>query len=258
MPGARMAAPMGGRRTPAPDGTSFATATPIQLTTGQAAATGALSPATTASAYFKLSGTKGARLRITAQATPDHVPFTAGYIDTVVTVFDSQQNLVAENNDPVDNSSTDALLLTVLAADGDYFVRVVDCNAWERKTTCAPGPITHDTFALYADTVENALPGLTNEHAEPDDTLAAAAPLTYTPPALAIGAGQFRQPNDTDWFLANYPSQNISAGRRSMAFFLPMPSGTTASGSTSVGRDRDSREFRRRQRARAVCPSVAA
>ena len=215
-------------------GGSFETAMPLQPTKGQAAATGTLSPPESASVYFKWTGKKGDRLRIQAPATPDHTPFTPGYVDTVLSIYDSQRKLVAENNDPVDLSSTDALLLTVLPADGVYYLRVLGCDAWERKTTCAPGPLTYTAFAVYLDTIENAIASLTDEHAEPNDTPANAATLTYTASAPAVAAGAFQQASDVDSFKASFPTQTVPNNRRAIGYFLAMPAGTTGNGSTAA------------------------
>ena len=216
-------------------GSGFSTAIPIHPTTGEAVGVGTFTPSSSAAVYFKLSGSAGDRLRILAMSTPDHTPFTSGYADTVLTVYDAQEKVIAENNDPVDGSSTDALLLTVLAATGDYYIRVVNCDGWERKTHCAlPVPVVHPGFALYVDTVLNAFPSFTPESAEPNDASAAGAALVDASPALSVGAGTFQTASDVDSFGVDYASRTIAPDRRAMAYFIPVPAGATGSGSTAA------------------------
>jgi len=213
-------------------GSSFATAIAVDVTSGQAVASGTLEPPDTSAMYYSFGGILGQSLSITATATPVPKPFTPGYLDTVVSLYDSQQNLIAENDDPADRSSWDALLYTVLPATGTYFIRVVDCSGWERKVACPPGPITHDGFALYLDTVADAVPALTLETAEPNDTSATAPTLATSATGSALAQGAFTGTSDVNGFVASYQA-NAPAGRQSMVYFLAVPAGPTGSGSTA-------------------------
>ena len=78
--------------------------------------------------YYRFQGTKGQVLwiDINAQDT-DQVSFDPDYIDTTVTLFDANETKVAQNDNPIEFSSTDSRLYTIIPADGDYCVRVADC-----------------------------------------------------------------------------------------------------------------------------------
>jgi hypothetical protein len=68
----------GGSTTGGVPGSSFDDAIPIEVTPGQAVATGTLAPPDASAVYYTFSGTQGESLWINARATPTAVPFTPG------------------------------------------------------------------------------------------------------------------------------------------------------------------------------------
>jgi hypothetical protein len=78
--------------------------------------------------YYRISGQKGWAIQLDIDAQylgmADYDPT---YIDSVITVFDEKGVQVAQNNDPIEYTTNDSRLYTILPADGDYCVRVAEC-----------------------------------------------------------------------------------------------------------------------------------
>ncbi|WP_437573016.1 hypothetical protein [Sorangium sp. So ce887] len=90
---------------------------------------GTLEPLEEDADYYRFTGTKGLPVYLISDAKPDDAERDPTFPDTVITLLDADGNQIAQNDDPVDGLTNDSELLTVLPADGEYFVAVQDCNA---------------------------------------------------------------------------------------------------------------------------------
>ncbi len=84
--------------------------------------------------FYRFIGKKGqvVLLDVDAQVVGDH-QFDPEYIDPVVTLYAAGAQ-IAQNDDPIEFSTGDSRLYTILPADGEYCVRVAEC--W----TAIPNP----------------------------------------------------------------------------------------------------------------------
>jgi hypothetical protein len=78
--------------------------------------------------YYKFTGAAGQRIVIQANSKPDNNPADPTYPDMVVTLYDAERNQIAENDDIVLGDIQDSQFFIVLPADGEYYVRVSECN----------------------------------------------------------------------------------------------------------------------------------
>lgn len=57
--------------------------------------------------------------------------------------YDENGNQIAENDDPIPRNSNDSEIVTVIPANGKYYLRAEECNAWAKRNnfpagSCAP------------------------------------------------------------------------------------------------------------------------
>lgn len=90
---------------------------------------GTLEPLEEDADYYSFTGAKGQPVYILSDAKPSDDERDPTYPDTVITLLDAEGNQLAQNDDPALGFTNDSELLTVLPADGDYFIVVQDCNA---------------------------------------------------------------------------------------------------------------------------------
>ncbi|XXX71873.1 pre-peptidase C-terminal domain-containing protein [Sorangium sp. So ce134] len=90
---------------------------------------GTLEPLEEDADYYSFTGTKGQPVYLISDAKPEDGERDPTYPDTVITLLDADGNQIAQNDDPEDGFTNDSELLTVLPADGEYFIVVQDCNA---------------------------------------------------------------------------------------------------------------------------------
>jgi hypothetical protein len=85
--------------------------------------------------FYRFIGKKSQviEIDIDAQVVGDH-QYDPDYIDAVVTLYDADGNQIARNDNPIEFSTGDSRLYTMLPADGEYCVRVAEC--W----TAMPNP----------------------------------------------------------------------------------------------------------------------
>jgi hypothetical protein len=96
--------------------------------------------------YYKFTGAKGDHMVFYGTAwglTGSTGENDGTAVDVVVSIYDANKKLIASDDDAWPRDSTDAVLYTELPADGDYYVKIQDCNAYagENPTSgigCAP------------------------------------------------------------------------------------------------------------------------
>ncbi len=160
--------------------------------------------------YFTFEGTEGDWIVIDTTANPDSMD---GLADTVVTLFDSGMNRIAENDDGQPRTSPDSELITRLPATGTYYVLVQEFSSWERQPN-PPSPLMpegglaflYDLNVSILDPELNAV----NVDAEPNDDAASAQNLTRAG-TFGVMAGSFTGA-DTDVYrfvMAANPNPNF-------------------------------------------------
>ncbi|WP_437805415.1 hypothetical protein [Sorangium sp. So ce1078] len=100
-----------------------------ELPAGNNGLEGTLEPLEEDADYYSFTGTKGLPVYLITDAKPEDDERDPTYPDTVITLLDADGNQIAQNDDPADGFTNDSELLTVLPADGAYFVVIQDCNA---------------------------------------------------------------------------------------------------------------------------------
>ncbi|APR77429.1 Rhs family protein [Minicystis rosea] len=219
---------------------SFETALPLDIDTSFDSD---LFPAGTVD-YYSFEGKAGQAVDIfvQAQAIVSGAEFDPTYIDTIVTLFDASKNQIAENNDGVPRNSNDSELVTVLPADGTYYVRVQECWSWAKtpKSTCQ-GTADKDSTSYTVGVV--AIDPTTDgniENAETGNDPASATPMTYAKANsgsyyLSLAYGTFKDATDVDVFSISVPPDavQLAADERGLVSFWLLPAGTSADGSTT-------------------------
>ncbi|MGK4004130.1 PPC domain-containing protein [Sorangium sp. So ce1036] len=109
---------------------------------------GTLEPIDADADYYSFTGTKGQPISIVTDAKPSEDELDPTYPDVVVTLLDADGNQLAQNDDPAGGNTNDSNLLTVLPADGEYFVVVQDCNAVFSGGCADPAEILSFDYAL--------------------------------------------------------------------------------------------------------------
>lgn len=219
-------------------GHSFATAAPIDF---GAAASGDLSP-TGAVDYYSFTGTAGQAVGIFIQAQGSAHAFSSTWIDTVITLYDSNQHQIAENNDALPRRSGDSELFTILPADGAYYVRVEECWTWASNPSgSCLGKADKDstTYSLSIAKVDPTKNGNIKDK-EPGNDPTKATPLTYAKSStgsyyLSVVYGSFTAASDIDVFSFTVPADAVMVppGARGVVSFWPMPASASGNGSTT-------------------------
>ncbi|MCK6537017.1 MAG: PPC domain-containing protein [Polyangiaceae bacterium] len=239
----------GGTGGVAPDGNDTketATQTKIGTDPQKDAVQGSLNPVDKDQDWYKFDGKKGQIISVLTDAKPaagSGDPFDPTYADLVITMYDSTGKQLAEQDDPTPRSSNDPFLMTVLPADGTYFVRVVECTAWEKggAANCADfKKITKKNYVLYISEMKFADAGEVKE-SEPNNSDATATALTYKAVDNSPGSyylttmfGTFTDGSDVDYWSFKIPADvKVDAGARLNASLNTQPGGTTGNGSTT-------------------------
>lgn len=197
--------------------------------------------------YFKFTGTAGQAILILTDAKPNDDPYADGYLDLVVTLFDKDQNQIAQNDDPFPRSTQDSSLFTILPADGDYYIKVEDfCESslGAGATGCGAdyfAAINDTNYGVAVLTLDPATDGNVQE-TEPNDTGATASPFTYAETMttgqyyLTVTWGDFKA-NDMDFYLLHIPANVETAlqpNTRTTAGIAFYPGDITGDGSSTV------------------------
>lgn len=225
---------------PAFDNHTFETAEPITVD-ADTATSSVITDFTNQKDFYKFTGTKGQKLILFANGKPSDDPFGNTYPDLVITLYGADKKQIAANDDPPLRGSNNPELVTILPADGDYYVRVVECNGYEKggPSNCSPAAdITQGNYNLLVLTLDTTQAGNVGD-TEPNDTSDKATAVTYAPnPSggyyLTLIAGAFSSAADTDVYSFKLPSDlKISSGRSTGNFTL-YPVGVDGNGSTSL------------------------
>lgn len=228
--------------------------TASDLTIGTSnAVQGTLDPPDKDTDWYKFTGTKGQVLEIIALAkTLDQNntdPFSPEYLDLVVQVFDANGTEYALQDDPSPRSSNDPTILTVLPADGDYYVQVSECSKVYGVASCAPvDGITNLNYAIALAEMTFDTAGTVKE-AEANDSEATANQITYAPVENQTGSyymtvitGGFGSDTDVEYFKFTVPADlAVDATTRPVISFYPQLGGpgsidqaTAGNGSTAM------------------------
>lgn len=203
---------------------------------------GTLEPITSDEDYYKFSAQAGDMLFIDTAAKPDTDPFAAAYPDVVVTVYNSSEQQVAQNDDPyVSRTTNDSQLYYLVPTTGEYYIRVSDCNNVFSGNCFDPVDITNFDYGLRVSLVDPSDPGTAVDD-EAGDTVAEAIDLTseYSEDGAGSGDyfatlayGTFNDTTDVDVYQIHLPA-NINFDNALFAgVFLGGPQGTDGSGSTT-------------------------
>jgi hypothetical protein len=218
------------------------TATPITVGTTKQAS---LDPAATDLDWYSFDGTEGQAIFIATSAKSGVDPFDPTFLDLVISLHDSTGKQIALQDDPEPRTTNDPFLMTVLPTTGKYFLRVMECTAWEKggSANCAPAAaITNKNYAVLIDLLDFTKDGTVKE-IEPNDVADDATPITYSPnPNQPTGVyylstlhGGFSAAADVDGFSFTLPADlAVDADSRAVARFYPQPSGPEGNGSTAT------------------------
>lgn len=234
----------GGGGTAGDGNDTIATADPLEdLGDGVFGIQGELDPPDTDADFFSFTGTAGPVL-ILSDAKPNDDPFAEGFMDVVVTLFDSNGNQIAQNDDPFPRTTQDAQIYTVLPADGQYFLKVEEFCVFAPVGTCAEdyfANLRSLQFAINVIPVDPAENSTVDEAAEPNDTLVTASVMEYEPNPnaqnavgyfLSVAYGAWADTADVDGISLTVPADTFvdPASRLNVSFTLPPP-GTDGNGS---------------------------
>ena len=226
-----------------------AEADPIKIGTDPAtdSVQGAMDPVATDQDWYEFTGTAGQIISILTSAKTGTDPFDPTYPDLVIELYDANGTKIAEMDDPVPRNSNDPFLMTVLPTAGKYYVRVLECNAWEKggAANCADAAgVVNKNYAMYISEIDFSSTGSVKE-TEPNEDATAANPITFAPNTNAAAGnyflstvhGDFSSASDVDTFSFTVPADLlVNAGARANANFYPQPSGVDGNGSsTSAG-----------------------
>lgn len=193
---------------------------------------GELLPVTQDVDYYWFTGTAGQKLRITAESQPDAGSgFDPAYLDLLVTVYDQDQQRIAQNDDPFPRTSADPEVFTELPADGIYYLRIGECNRFYSSGCGDPSEITDRSYRLVVREVDPAT--LTEER--PGDVAA----IQEVPGSgggeygRALVSGHFEGIVETDTFSFTVPSDVVvEPGQRQLVSFGFFPAGSGGTGSS--------------------------
>lgn len=169
----------------------FASATPVDVN-AQTATAAALVDATTKD-FYKFTGKAGDRLTFIVKAqglVANNTGNDDTIIDPVVTLWDSQQNQIAQDDDAWPRFGRDPQLFTILPADGDYYVSIEDCGSAFGPNNCAPpdGILTFD-YELNVVTTDKLNAPEVWAGSSQDGTTAKAVPIAYAVPSGGTPGG---------------------------------------------------------------------
>ncbi len=189
--------------------------------------------------FYTFDGTQGQFVGLFVQAqTLSGGEFDPVYIDSIVTLYDSAQVPIAENDDPLPRYSNDSELLTVLPYTGQYYIGVTECWTRFQNNCAAPKDKLETYYELTTFELDPTINGIVKSM-EPDDAPADANPMEYAGQGggvyfMTYAYGDFLGSADVDVFKVKLPLDVfVPAGERSVGYFYAMPTGPTANGSTT-------------------------
>jgi len=230
-----------------PDGNDTketATQTKIGTDPSKDSVAGALDPVATDQDWYKFDGKKGQAINIITAAKTGTDKFDPTYVDLVITMYDSTGKQIAEQDDPNPRNSNDPFIMTVLPADGTYYIRVVECTKWEKggAANCAPvAKITKKNYSMYISEILFTGAGEVKE-TEPNENETQATALTYKKNPNQAGSyylttmmGTFSSATDVDTYSFTIPADvTVTSGSRLNASFYTQEGGADGNGSTTT------------------------
>ncbi|WP_437738712.1 PPC domain-containing protein [Sorangium sp. So ce1335] len=200
-----------------------------------------LDPVDTDQDFYRFTGTQGQILYVTTDAKPEQDETDPTYPDLVVSLLDAQGNQIARNDDPPLGGGNDSRLITVLPADGDYYVVVEECTSALGPSSCAPAEdIENFDYAIGISSLDPAAADDDSliEDKEPNDDETQALPLHYEALADDTGyyttflIGDFESATDVDVYSFTLPEAPAAEHGLKASFLLSAPPGAEGSGST--------------------------
>jgi hypothetical protein len=191
--------------------------------------------------FYRFLGKKGQVVMVDIDAQfLDDAEYDPTYIDPVVTLFDAAGVQVAQNDDPIEYSTNDSRLYTILPADGEYCVRVAEC--WTVLTN--PAAMCQGerdklvtSYDILLEEIVDAPGDSSSVEVEAGDDATSATAIEYgtTTDDFYTFWGTFRDQADIDVWSFTMPTDlDLPAGVRSNGrFHVNMPDGPIGSGSTS-------------------------
>jgi cysteine-rich repeat protein len=146
-------------------------------------------------------------------------------VDTVISVYDADCNLIAENDDVSPGSSADSELILRLPGGGDYFIAVQDYSSW--KGDRAERGSEDFTYRLDLSSLSGDQNNITETGGEDAET---ALPMPVVDGRANLVLGQF-----TDTVERGVYSFSITQNDKRKFSATLKPVGPYANGSTSVG-----------------------
>ncbi len=211
---------------PTSDGNdTFATASTIMVD-ATSATMGSIDPAGDLD-YYSFTGTAGQWIEVVVGT--DSTSMTEP--DTVVTIYDSSMNQIAENDDALPRGTgagaTDSEVITMLPADGTYYVLVQSFSTWHGDTPV--GGTGYDYQVAVASLTSDGM--LVNVDSEGGNDAASAQALTekaITGGGASFILGTFADASDVDVYsftITGTTTPNFSVNL--------MPGGTTGDGAAA-------------------------
>lgn len=233
----------GGAKPDGNDTKETATQTKIGTDPQNDSVAGALDPVASDQDWYKFDGKKGQAINIITAAKTGTDKFDPTYVDLVITMYDSTGKQIAEQDDPNPRSSNDPFIMTVLPADGTYYIRVVECTKWEKggAANCAPvAKITKKNYSMYISEIKFTDAGEVKE-TEPNENETQATALTYKKNPNQAGSyylttmmGTFSSATDVDTYSFTVPTDiTVASGSRLNGSLYTQEGGTTGNGSTT-------------------------
>lgn len=216
---------------------SFEEADPIETNEDIA---GVLDPIESDVDYFRFSASAGDLLYIDTLSKPEADPFSTEYPDLVITLYDQDENQIAQNDDPfLDRDTNDSELWTMVPTTGDYFITVTDCNVAFPGASCYPlEDIVNFDYYLRVNIMDPSEPSLEPDPENGDDQ-ASAQPVAYETTGAAgeyyasILYGTFNDDSDVDVFSFTIPADLAYDHRSTITMTFVGPEGTDGCGTTN-------------------------
>jgi hypothetical protein len=225
---------------------SFATAASITVDGMGIAAT--LSDATTTLDYYKFTANAGDTYAVFAFAQGEVAGDTAGnypwVVDTVVTIYDSNHNQLAQDDDAWPSFGTDPQLFFEVPSDGDYYVSVGGCATAFASTGNCPdaSQVTDLDYVTFIANVDLLNAPEVNAGTSQDGTTGNAVSVRYTKSTTNPGAynldvidGNLVSTTDTHvfWFTPPTDTMTTSGVANEANFWIQPPGPNDGDGSTA-------------------------
>lgn len=220
---------------------SFATAEPV---TPGTSIDGILEPTGDVD-FYTIDGKKGQALYLLTTAQSSTLAFDPDTIDTIITLYDASMKQIAENNDRVPRNSQDSQLITILPADGKYYIEVQECQTWATNPKLKCGDVPKDKlntgYSLFVQELDPTDLGNV-EDIEAGNDATSPTLVTYAPTGnggyyLSLLYGTFTSQTDVDVFEIAVPGDvpaTIPSDASGVLGHYLLPSGTSGDGSTTM------------------------